>query len=95
MFKKFIFNTFDASRSCRAYLGIDSQSSTNGESMTVTVCFHRIKKTEPISMSYMGGIVIKKGLPHWHEFKIMLTEAMARKEASDDSLVVGAMRTYA
>ena len=81
MFKAFIFNTNDASKACRQYLGIHGPVSTNNETMRVSVCFHRTRTAEPISMSYMGGIIIKQGLPHWNEFKVMLMECVARKEA--------------
>jgi len=81
MFKTFTFNTNDASKACRYYLDIHTPMHANTETLKVSVSFHRLRTKEPISMSYMGGVIIKKGLPHWDEFKVMLMECIARQEA--------------
>ena len=92
MFKTFTFNTNDCSKECRQLLGIYGPMHSNKETLKVTVSFHRLRTKEPVSMSYIGGKVLKPGMAMWHEFKVMLSKCIERHEAEqlldDDCLAM-------
>lgn len=91
MFKTYQFNTNDCSKECRYFLGIHGTKANNTEKLKVAVTFHRLRVNEPVSMMYIGGIIIKPGMPHWFDFNVMLERCIARNEAEksldDDCLV--------
>jgi len=92
MFKTFTFNTNDCSKECRQLLGIYGPMHSNTETLKVTVSFHRLRTKEPVSMTYIGGVVLRRGMPMWPGFKVMLSRCIERHEAEqlldDDCLAI-------
>lgn len=91
MFKTYDFDTNDASKECRYFLGIHGTMENNTEKLKVAVTFHRLRTKEPVSMMYIGGVIIKPGMKMWFDFNEMLKSCIARNEADklldDDCLV--------